>query len=59
MNNLNETITRAKEIMIANKMEFVTIWKTGKSYGFNFENKKVGYSVKENGIKRIVIAVIN
>lgn len=59
MTNLNETIARAKEVMMANNMEFVTIWKTGKSYGFNFENKNVGYSEKEFGVKRIVVAVIN
>lgn len=59
MNNLTETIERAKEVMIANNMAFVTIWKTGKSFGFNFESKAVGFKTVEYGVKRQVVAVIN
>jgi len=38
-------------------MPFVTVWKIGKLYGFNFEKYPVGYSVKEYGVKRTVVAV--
>ena len=58
MNNLTETITRAKEVMTANNMTFVTIWKTGKSFGFNFESKPLGFKSVEYGVKRQVIAII-
>lgn len=59
MTTLNETIINAKKIMKANNLDFVTIWKTGKSYGFNFEKKEVGFSYKEYGVKRTVIEIIN
>ena len=58
MTTLNEAITDAKKIKAANEMEFATIWKTGKSFGFNFDKKEVGYSVKDGGVKRTVIAVV-
>ena len=58
MENITETITKATEVMNANNMEFVTIWKTGKSFGFNFESKPVGFSYREFGVKRHVIQVI-
>ena len=58
MNNLTETIEKAKEVMTANNMAFVTIWKTGKSFGFNFESKPVGFKTIEYGVKRQVVAVI-
>lgn len=59
MTNLNEAITDAKKVMTANNLPFATIWKTGKSYGFNFEMKEVGFTSKEYGVKRTVIQVIN
>lgn len=58
MTTLNEAIADAKKVKAANSMEFATIWKTGKYYGFNFDKKEVGYSVKDCGVKRTVIAVI-
>ncbi len=58
MENLNETIIKAKKVMMANNMPFVTIWKTNKSYGFNFENKQKGFSFKEYGVKRTVVDII-
>jgi|LakMenE01Jun11ns_1017448.scaffolds.fasta_scaffold9336159_2 hypothetical protein len=62
MENLTETIEKAKEVMTASNMPFVTIWafgKSGKSFGFNFESKPVGFTVKEFGVKRTVLQVIN
>lgn len=53
-----DAINEAKRVMEANNMTFVTIWKTGKSFGFNFDKKEIGYSVKEYGVKRTVIAVL-
>jgi len=58
MKTLNEAIESATKIMKSNNLSFATIWKTGKLYGFNFDKKSVGYSVKEFGIKRTVIAII-
>lgn len=58
MTTISETITKAKEVMMNNKMSFVTIWKVGKSFSFNFENKNVGFEVVEYGVKRKVIAII-
>jgi len=58
MITLNEAIADAKKIKSANKMEFATIWKTGKSFGFNFDKKEVGYSAKNDGVKRTVIAIV-
>jgi hypothetical protein len=43
--------------MIANNLTFATILKTGKSYGFNFEKKELGFSTKENGVKRTVVSI--
>jgi hypothetical protein len=57
MENLQETIEKAKKVMLATNMPFVTVWKIGKLYGFNFEKYPVGYSVKEYGVKRTVVAV--
>jgi hypothetical protein len=59
MTTINETIADAQKVMIANNLTFATIWKTGKSYGFNFDKQAVGYSVKEYGVKRTVVSVIN
>lgn len=58
MTILNEAITDAKKIMTLHNLTFATIWKTGKSYGFNFEKKEIGFSSKEYGIKRIVVDII-
>lgn len=58
MTTLNEAITGAKKVMTANNLPFATIWKTGKSYGFNFEKQSVGFSIKEYGVKRTVVQVI-
>jgi hypothetical protein len=59
MTTINEAIADAQKVMIANNLTFATIWKTGKSYGFNFDKQAVGYSVKEYGVKRTVVSVIN
>lgn len=62
METLQQTILDAKKVMNNNNIEFVTIWetKTKKStaYGFNFENKEIGFSYKEGGVKRTVIDLI-
>ena len=58
MNTILETIAKAKEVMTNNNLQFATIWKVGKSYSFNFENKNIGFQVIEYGVKRKVIAVI-
>jgi len=58
MTTFNEAITDAKKIKAANKMEFATVWKTGKLFGVNFDKKEVGYSVKDGGVKRTVIAIV-
>lgn len=55
MTTLIEAIADAKKVMKANNLLNATIWKTGKSYGFNFENKEIGYSYKEFGVKRKVV----
>ena len=57
MTSLQETIKQALKIKELNNMPFVTIWKTGKSLGFNFENKPVGYEVSEFGVKRVCVGV--
>ena len=59
MTTLNEAITDAKKVMTANNLPFVTIWKTGKSYGFNFDKKEIWFSVKEYGVERTVMCVLN
>lgn len=59
MTNLQEVIADAKKVMKANNMNFATIWKTGKSFGFNFDKKEVGYSEKDCGVKRTVVEVVN
>ena len=58
MTTLNEAITDAKKVMNNNNLPFATIWKTGKSYGFNFDKKEVGYTENSYGVKRIVVEVI-
>lgn len=58
MTTLIEVIEEAKKVMAANNLPFATIWKTGKSYGFNFEKRPVGFSTKDCGVKRIVVSVL-
>ena len=58
MTTLNEAIADAKKVMEANNLTFATIWKTGKSYGFNFEKQVVGFTTKEYGVKRTVVAIL-
>ncbi|HRH57407.1 MAG TPA: hypothetical protein PLS10_07130 [Chitinophagales bacterium] len=55
---LNEAIADAIRVKTANNMPFATIWKTGKSYGFNFEKKEIGFTTNEYNVKRIVIAIV-
>ena len=59
MTTSNEAIADAKKVMEANNLTFATIWKTGKSYGFNFDKKEVGFISKEYGVTRKVVEVIN
>lgn len=58
MTTLQEAIADAIKVKEANKMPFATIWKTGKSYGFNFDKKEIGFSTKEYGVKRTVVAIV-
>ncbi len=58
METLQEAISSAIRVKEANKMDFATIWKVGKSFSFNFENKNVGYSITEYGVKRTVLAIV-
>ena len=58
MKTLIETIADAKKVMTANNLPFATIWKTGKTYGFNFEKQVVGFTTKEYGVKRTVVAIV-
>lgn len=58
MTTLNEAITDAKKIMQRSDLPFATIWKTGKSYGFNFDKKEVGYTEKSYGVKRTVVQIV-
>ena len=50
-----EVIRDAEKVMKANGLTFATIWKTGELYGFNFDDKPIGYTYKENAVKRTVI----
>lgn len=54
---LEEAIKRGIEIKEINNLPFVTIWKTGKLYGFNFDNKPIGYETKQFGVTRKVVGV--
>lgn len=58
MTTLIEAIADAKKVMAANNLTFATIWKTGKSYGFNFEKQELGFTTKEYGVKRTVVATV-
>jgi hypothetical protein len=58
MTTLIEAKADAKKVMTANNLPFATIWKTGKSYGFNFDKKDIGFSVKEAGVKRTVVDIV-
>jgi hypothetical protein len=55
---LIQAITDAKKVMNANNLTTATIWKTGKSYGFNFEKQLIGFTQNEYGIKRTVVEII-
>ena len=57
LKDLKETIERAIEIKKLNNLSFVTIWKTGELFGFNFEKQYIGFSTKDYGIDRTVIGV--
>jgi hypothetical protein len=57
LSDLKETISRAIDIKNKNNLPFVTVWKTGKLYGFNFDLKPMGYETCIGGIKRKVIGV--
>ncbi len=57
MQYIQETINRAVEIKKLNNLPFVTIWKTGRLFGFNFDQRDVGYETKEDGVKRTVVGV--
>lgn len=58
MTTLIEAIADAKKVMAANNLTFATIWKSGKSYGFNFEKQELGFTTKEYGVKRTVVATV-
>ena len=58
MTTLIEAIAGAKKVMTANNLTFATIWKASKSYGFNFEKQVVGFTTKEYGVKRTVVAIV-
>ena len=58
MTTLNEAIATAKKVMTANDLPFATIWKTGKSYGFNFDKQEIGFKTSDSGVKRTVVDII-
>lgn len=55
--NLQETIKEAIKIKEFYSLSFVTIWQTNKSFGFNFDNKAIGYELKKEGIMRKVVGI--
>jgi hypothetical protein len=55
---LQEEIFAATKKLKSSDLPFATIWKTGKLYGFNFDEKPLGYSIKEYGIRRTVVAIL-
>lgn len=61
MKTLENVINDAKAIKQFYNKDFVTVWltewPTGNCYGFNFDNKPVGYIRKEYGINSKVIGV--
>lgn len=57
LDNLQETIKRGIEIKELNNLPFVTVWETGKLFGFNFDRKPIGYESKEFGVTRTVVGV--
>lgn len=59
MTTLAEAKSDAARVMKANNLTFATIWLTGKSYGFNFDKKEVGFKAIECGVTRKVVEVIN
>lgn len=62
VNAIEAVKTDARRIMNANVLPYATIWETKTSkttaYGFNFENKPVGFTTKEGGVVRTVVAKI-
>ena len=56
LDDLKETIEAIK-IKEINNLPFVTVWNTGKLFGFNFDSKSIGYETNEFGVKRKVIGV--
>lgn len=58
MEDLQETINSATKKMKSAGLDFVTIWRTGNSYGFNFDRKEIGYTETEYGVTRTVVDVI-
>ena len=59
MEDLKNTIDHARKVMQSNNLKFATIWKTNKSIGFNFDCKPIGFEIKENGVNRKVIFIVN
>jgi len=55
--DLHEVIDRALKIKELNNLPFVTIWKTGRLFGFNFDHKPKGFVTNDYGVKRVVIGV--
>ena len=58
MDELQEVKASALKTKIKLGLDFATIWKTGESYGFNFDKKEIGYSVSEHGVTRTVVDVV-
>lgn len=56
-NELNETIKEGIKIKKFHNLSFVTIWKVGRGFSFNFDKQEVGFSTKEFGVKRTVVGV--
>ncbi len=57
MNDLKEVIRSAIQIKKLNNLSFVTIWKTGELFGFNFEKQPIGYEICKFKVKRTVVGV--
>lgn len=59
LNQIDAVKADARRIMDANVLPYATIWETKTSkttgYGFNFENKPVGFTAKEGGVIRTVV----
>lgn len=55
---LEDAKKNAIKIMRAYKIPYATIWKTGNMYGFNFDNKPVGFTIVDCGVKREVVEIV-